>query len=356
MTTHRASALLAACVCALLAAACGPGFDMTGLNAMVANAQAVQQQQGTLSGQLVAGTAAQPAWTFEPAACKSGQNDGFYGVDLASLNPSAVVVRLVQDPIQGARVRIQRQTPHGLATQQLERSQCTVLDLKVDRENVAFNHVTALDGSLAMDCQVDGQNIAGTLHFQGCHQSAIVDAATASLGDTGAADGAVAHVPDTAPVASLPPELTGLSVRLDPQVVGVLLPGDTMEHARAQCFQGDVQLVHQMGWRVVTDGSPADLVARIGCTGHVVFAVTGHSVRITVPHDGTPSLVLSSGDHVIATVPTGATQLLCESSAQDPETDCARRASAAAAARIANVLAGSTELRAFVQQRRGSGH
>jgi len=344
--------LLALSATALLTAACGPGFDMSGLNAMIANAQAVQQKQGSVSGQIVAGTADAPAWSFEPAACKSGQNDGFYGVDLATQNRESAMVRMVQDPIEGPRVRIQRLTEHGPVTLQLDRKQCTALDLKVEREGVAFNHVTALDGSLVLDCHVDGQNVAGTLRFGGCHRSELVDQVAASMTDgSSASAGPVAHVPEVAPVASLPSELTGLSVRLEPQVVGVLVNGDTMEHAHAACLEGDVQLAHQLGWRVVDDGSPPDLVARFACTGHVVFATRGSSVQITVPHDGTPSLVLRAGDRVVATVPAGATRLSCESGASDPEQDCARRASAYAGARIANLLAASPELRSFAQER-----
>lgn len=349
--TVRTWGLLLCVSCALLVTGCDFGIDMNGINAMIANAQAVQRAQGTVNGQIVAGTAAEPVWTFEPGACKSGQNDGFYGVDLASQNHESAVLRLVQDPIEGPRVRIQRLTGHGPVTLQLDRSRCSVLELKVEREGVSFNHVTALDGALVLDCHVDGQNVAGTIRFQGCHRSELVDQVTASMTD-GSAEGPTAHVPETAPVPSLPQELTGLRVRLEPHVVGVLVQGDTMEHAQAACLEGDAKLAHQLGWKVVDDGSPPDLVARFGCTGHVVFTTKGRSVQITVPRDGTPSLVLSVGDRVVATVPAGAARWACESDAQSPEQDCARRVSAAAGARIANLLAGSPELRAFVQERR----
>jgi len=106
-----------------------------------------------------------------------------------------------------------------------------------------------------------------------------------------------------------------------------------------------------MGWTVAPDASLPDMVARFGCTGHVEFATRGHHVEIVVPHDGTPSLeLLVAAERVVATVPSGATRLSCDSGAEDPEADCGRRASAMAGARIADVLGKSSELKAFAEE------
>jgi hypothetical protein len=337
--------------CAALVAGCGPEFDMGAMHAMIVKAQAMQKQQGAVDGQIVAGRNGGREWRLAPVACRSGQPEGFFGVDLASATPDRGDIRVLRDPIDGPRVRIQRETPSGPETMVLDRSLCSTLDVTIDREGIAFGRVDLLRGSLLLDCQVGGANIAGTLRFEDCHRSELVNGVQAELDPGhGSAPGSTVHVPDRAPTAVLPPELRGLSVRLEPHIVGVVVGGDTRGHALAMCKKGDAELVREMGWTVAADATLPDMVARFGCTRHVEFSTQGRHVEILVPHDGTPSLELVAAERIVATVPAGATRFSCDSGAGDPEADCGRRASAMAGARIAAVLAKSGELKAFAEE------
>jgi hypothetical protein len=162
-------------------------------------------------------------------------------------------------------------------------------------------------------------------------------------------------VPPSSPRPALPPELGGLSVHLEPRVVGVLAHGDSAEQAMTACRNGDAELVRAMGWTVADDPSKADLVARFGCTGHIELEAHGTTVDMRLPYDGTASVVLLAGEHVVATVPPAPTHLTCDSRVSDAQTDCLQRAGAMTSARIAGALAASPELKEFAKSRKHAG-
>jgi hypothetical protein len=100
--------------------------------------------------------------TFTPTSCDSGQLAGFSGVELGADGSPGLVVRLVEDPVQGDLVAIQRdgQTPVVLKT-----ADCKEMRIDVTRTNTKVNGVWSLEGSASFTCA----ELFGQLRFSGCH-------------------------------------------------------------------------------------------------------------------------------------------------------------------------------------------
>jgi hypothetical protein len=343
----------------LLVAACGPGWGdyggMGNLQSLVSNLQKMQKEEGTVGGTLASGKDGAPQWTFAGEACEAGQPQGFFGVDIARSKDDTAVVRLVKDPIDGPRVRIERLVDGAPQAVVLDRAHCAALDLNVQEAGIAYNHVWALEGSATIDCSVDGTSYAGTLKFANCHQSPTVDAVNTQLTPApGGPVASMARVPaEPPPVPLLPTELAALTVSVRPRIVGLVVGDDTTEHARAVCQESSETFLRKLGWNVVAEGASAPLVAEVSCTGHVDFRDTPAGLEIILPNEPAPSVVLFAGDRAVVTVPAGPRAMLCASTLTGAarEKDCGARAGAAGEARIASALAASDELRAYVSSR-----
>ena len=158
--------------------------------------------------------------------------------------------------------------------------------------------------------------------------------------------------------AALPPELRGLSVHVEPHLVGEPDPGTTREQALATCTGNEIRLVQAMGWTVAEDTSKAGLVARFACMGHVKVDTESTTLRMRLPSDGTPALVLLAGERSLLTVPAGATHLVCQArrdAAPTWEADCLRRASVMAGALVTAAITASPEVQRLARQRRPGG-
>jgi hypothetical protein len=96
---------------------------------------------------------------FTPTSCRSGEVNGFMGVDL--INDAGLTVRLVQSPankpslilIDGANV-----TEFGECGQ-----------LTVQQQNSMVNEVTNVEGSGTLDCKTEAHSVSGTFSFANCH-------------------------------------------------------------------------------------------------------------------------------------------------------------------------------------------
>jgi hypothetical protein len=166
------------------------------------------------------------------------------------------------------------------------------------------------------------------------------------------------RVPLVPTFAALPPELRGLSVHVEPHLVGEPDPSTTQDQALEACKGNEIRLVQAMGWVVVDDAPKADLVARFACMGHVEVDTESTTIRIRLPSDGTPALALFAGERSLVTVPAGGTHLICQArrdAAPTWEADCLQRASAMAGALVTAAIAASPEVQRFARQRRYSG-
>ncbi len=114
-----------------------------------------------VEGELVLSTKGGAETTFIPDDCRSGAPRGFAGVELSGDVPG-VVVRLLDDPMQGPRVAVEREHG-GLVT--YDRDACQTLDVEVEEGNTTTNDVRSLRGSARVQCE----GVRGKVVFFGCH-------------------------------------------------------------------------------------------------------------------------------------------------------------------------------------------
>jgi hypothetical protein len=96
---------------------------------------------------------------FTPSSCRSGQLNGFMGVDL--VDDEGFTVRLVQSPanrpsvvlIDGANV-----TDLGECGQ-----------MTIQRKTSSVNEIANVEGSGTLECKNDARSISGTFSFKNCH-------------------------------------------------------------------------------------------------------------------------------------------------------------------------------------------
>ncbi len=96
---------------------------------------------------------------FTPTSCRSGQVNGFSGVDL--IDDKGQKLRLVQTPANKPLVLFfEAETP-------LEFGQCGTMSL--DRQNSTINNITNVMGNATLDCKLEKQSVSGTITFKNCH-------------------------------------------------------------------------------------------------------------------------------------------------------------------------------------------
>ncbi len=100
--------------------------------------------------------------TFEPGDCSSGQRRGFFGVELTPKDGKGPVLRLIQDPVDGAVLAIQEP---GKEPVKLTPKDCKVLQIGVTQTNTSINDVWNVEGSAVIECE----EAKGSLEFAGCH-------------------------------------------------------------------------------------------------------------------------------------------------------------------------------------------
>jgi hypothetical protein len=96
--------------------------------------------------------------TFAPTSCRSGQVNGFAGVDLID---GSRTLRIVQSPTN---------QPQAIV---LDGQQAADLgpcgSLALERQNSTVNDVTNVMGSATLKCEGNGRTIEGTITFKNCH-------------------------------------------------------------------------------------------------------------------------------------------------------------------------------------------
>ena len=96
---------------------------------------------------------------FTPTSCRSGQVNGFSGVDL--IDDKEQTLRLVQTPANKPLVILfEGEKP-------LEFGECGTLSL--DRQNSTINDITNVMGKATLDCKLEDRAVSGTLTFKNCH-------------------------------------------------------------------------------------------------------------------------------------------------------------------------------------------
>jgi hypothetical protein len=105
--------------------------------------------------------------TVAPNRCKSGQRQGFFGVDLWTDGDDAAKIRGVLDPIDGAAVRLElpgAPAPLTLSSQ----STCEVFDFLVENEGPTTNDIRHVGGHLLLDCVEAGITLVADITFTNC--------------------------------------------------------------------------------------------------------------------------------------------------------------------------------------------
>lgn len=99
--------------------------------------------------------------TFTPTSCRSGQLQGFNGVELTAKG-SPLVVRVMRDPTRGTLIALEQggQQPAVIAPQT-----CKTLQVSVQRTSTNVNDVWGVRGSAVADCP----DLQGTVTFDGCY-------------------------------------------------------------------------------------------------------------------------------------------------------------------------------------------
>lgn len=96
---------------------------------------------------------------FTPTSCRSGQANGFAGVDL--IDDSGRTLRIVQTPTtQPQAIVLDGQLVADLGT-------CGAMSL--ERQNSSVNEITNVMGSATLECEAAGHAVEGTVTFKNCH-------------------------------------------------------------------------------------------------------------------------------------------------------------------------------------------
>jgi hypothetical protein len=96
---------------------------------------------------------------FEPTSCRSGQANGFAGVDLT--DNSGRTLRLAQSPTN------QPQAILLAGEQVVDVGLCGTLS--VQRQSSTVNDITNVMGEAKLECETTGHTVAGTVSFKNCH-------------------------------------------------------------------------------------------------------------------------------------------------------------------------------------------
>lgn len=108
-------------------------------------------------------------WTLVADACRSGEPDGFFGVDLTASETPRVGVRVIKDAVRGLVVQVKEDGPAGGSVLFSKDSSCAVLDGDVRRGNTATNDVQDMEGFLELNCRDGDDRVSGKASFDHCH-------------------------------------------------------------------------------------------------------------------------------------------------------------------------------------------
>lgn len=97
--------------------------------------------------------------TFAPDSCRSGQVNGFAGVDLT--DGDGPTLRIVQSPTNEPQVIV---LDGQLAA---DFGQCGTMS--IERQNSTVNDITNVMGNATLKCEAAGRSVEGTISFKNCH-------------------------------------------------------------------------------------------------------------------------------------------------------------------------------------------
>lgn len=98
---------------------------------------------------------------FSPTACRSGQANGFHGVDLIGKDNARL--RLVQHPSSQAEVYVF--APNSDTGIYL--GLCGPMSMK--QQNSRINDIHNQEGKATLDCSREGHKVVGSISFENCH-------------------------------------------------------------------------------------------------------------------------------------------------------------------------------------------
>lgn len=97
--------------------------------------------------------------SFQPTSCRSGQANGFAGVDL--IDNAGRTLRIVQSPTNQPQAIL-------IAGQQVvDVGPCGTMALQ--RQNSTVNDITNVMGDATLKCEADGHTVEGAVSFKNCH-------------------------------------------------------------------------------------------------------------------------------------------------------------------------------------------
>jgi hypothetical protein len=97
--------------------------------------------------------------SFQPTACRSGQANGFAGVDL--IDDSDRTLRIAQSPTNQPQAIL-------IAGQQIvDLGPCGTMALQ--RQNSTVNDITNVMGNATLKCEAEGHTVEGAVSFKNCH-------------------------------------------------------------------------------------------------------------------------------------------------------------------------------------------
>ena len=276
-----------------------------------------------------------------PRYCRSGQPRAFQGVDLAADGDDPALVRVVEDPIAGTRVRVEH--ARGGAPWVLDAAHCTTLASDVHGTSVAINRVGVVAGVLDLDCTADdGTRVRGAVRFDQCHSSPAADAAIAAIAATREI-GTLPAVPDAAVEAPPSRALHALRAAASARVVNDTVGGEAPATASRACLEGSRELLARAGFESVDASAPHDVDVEFACTGHVTYRSVGGLTEILLPDAGPASVRVRADGAEIASIAPLPRTWRCAGSGDlaHREHDCGERLGRFASARIATFLATS---------------
>jgi hypothetical protein len=97
--------------------------------------------------------------TFGPSSCRSGEPNGFAGVDL--IDDGGATLRVVQTPTM---------QPHAIliiGQEIVDLGPCGTMSL--ERQNSMVNDITNVMGNATLKCEANGHAVVGTVSFKNCH-------------------------------------------------------------------------------------------------------------------------------------------------------------------------------------------
>lgn len=106
--------------------------------------------------------------SFTPTVCTGGDRQFFLGSDLSDPN-SSLVLRLVVDPLEGPAVRLfSSQAPYDKSVV-FRRSDCRVFHFSLDSTGWRVNDINDYRLTLQIECDRQGESIAGSASSSHCH-------------------------------------------------------------------------------------------------------------------------------------------------------------------------------------------